>query len=89
MRFHKEQKNIDLWIKLRSLLIMKDEARYDWTHKIPTRNTDTDFMGNIIFRDNRTSITIRKVRNDFRCDCSYKNSCDYQNPLSFHIPDRL
>lgn len=89
MRFEKDNKSVDLWTKPRSLMIMKDEARYDWTHKIPIRNTDTDPEGQIIVRDNRTSITIRKVRKDFKCDCSYKTLCDYQNPTSFHLPDRL
>lgn len=89
MRFNNDDEKEDFWILPRSLLIMTDQARYLYMHKIPTRNTDSLSDGEIIARSNRTSITIRKVRKDGICDCKYPKRCDYQNPTSFHTPDRL
>ena len=43
-----------------SLVIMKDRARYAWTHEIPARKSDFIF-GNKVERSRRISLTFRKV----------------------------
>ena len=58
------QKSMDekksLWLEPRSLLVMRNEARYQWQHTIPARKTDT-WQGNKIWRQRRVSLTFRKV----------------------------
>ncbi|MCL4879242.1 MAG: alpha-ketoglutarate-dependent dioxygenase AlkB [Anaerolineae bacterium] len=44
----------------RSLLILKDDARYDWKHGIAPRQTDF-YNGEAIYRGRRISLTFRKV----------------------------
>ncbi|VBB18320.1 alkylated DNA repair protein alkB [Yasminevirus sp. GU-2018] len=80
---------VDLWVKPRSLLIMSGMSRYLYKHRIQVRRFDVDPEGSTIKREVRTSITIRKVRTDGKCECSYPVMCDYQNPASLHVPDRL
>jgi alkylated DNA repair dioxygenase AlkB len=82
-------KRIDLWVEPRSLLVMSGMSRYLYKHKIPVRKTDTAPDGSVIKRDTRTSITIRKVKFDGVCECEYPLMCDYQNPASLVLPDRL
>lgn len=43
-----------------SLLVLSDEARYQWTHAIAPRKTDK-FEGAVIPRGRRVSLTFRKV----------------------------
>ncbi len=43
-----------------SLVIMKDRARYAWTHEIPSRKSDV-ILGNKVERSRRISLTFRKV----------------------------
>jgi hypothetical protein len=43
-----------------SLLVMKDEARYKWTHGIAKRKSDR-YRGRTIVRRRRVSLTFRKV----------------------------
>lgn len=45
----------------RSLLVLTDEARYDWMHSIPARKEDS--QGNdVLSRSRRISLTFRKVK---------------------------
>ncbi|WP_218079428.1 alpha-ketoglutarate-dependent dioxygenase AlkB [Anthocerotibacter panamensis] len=44
----------------RTLLVMQNEARYEWLHSIPARKMDT-FDGYEILRKTRVSLTFRKV----------------------------
>jgi alkylated DNA repair protein alkB family protein 8 len=81
--------DVSIWIPARSLMIMSGVSRYLYRHRIKSRSTDTDPMGQIVKRGTRTSITVRKVRFDARCDCLYPISCDYQNPESLSVPDRI
>lgn len=89
MKFQYHDNQVNLWIPNRSLIFMTDEARYLYTHKIPTRKTDIDPNGNIITRISRTSLTFRKINKNIICNCKYPEFCDYQTPKSFHKPDRL
>jgi alkylated DNA repair dioxygenase AlkB len=43
-----------------SLLVMKDEARYQWTHGIAKRKSD-QYEGRTVPRGRRVSLTFRKV----------------------------
>jgi alkylated DNA repair dioxygenase AlkB len=54
------QKEFDLMIKPKSLLIMQDEARYKWHHGINARKTDV-VEGIRYARRRRISLTFRKV----------------------------
>ncbi|NJI72297.1 alpha-ketoglutarate-dependent dioxygenase AlkB [Sphingobacterium kitahiroshimense] len=49
-----------LLLEPRSLLVMSDEARYDWSHGIAARKTD-EFKGSLFPRGTRVSLTFRKV----------------------------
>jgi alkylated DNA repair protein alkB homolog 8 len=80
---------VDIWIKPRSLIVMTGQARYLYKHKIPVRKTDPNPDGEIVRRSTRTSITIRQVRLDGICECDYPIICDYQNPSSLVLPDRV
>lgn len=58
-----ELKNIDtipILLEPRSLVILKEDARYKWTHSIPARKIDR-FNEQIITRERRVSLTFRKV----------------------------
>jgi alkylated DNA repair dioxygenase AlkB len=82
-------RSIDLWVEPRSLIVMSGMSRYLYKHKIPVRKTDPTPEGVTVERNTRTSITIRQVRLDGICDCDYPLMCDYQNPQSLVLPDRV
>lgn len=56
MQFKSGRKTEELYLEPRSLLLLRDEARYDWTHGIPSRKNDGD-----IPRQRRISATFRNV----------------------------
>ncbi|MCF2221067.1 alpha-ketoglutarate-dependent dioxygenase AlkB [Chryseobacterium sp. PS-8] len=65
MNFQKDknataEEKIPLLLPPRSLVIMKNEARYEWLHSIPNRKKDV-FNGNTYPRGRRVSVTFRKV----------------------------
>ena len=47
-------------MKERSLIILSDDARYEWQHAIPARKSDV-VNGFKIARDRRLSLTFRTV----------------------------
>ena len=51
---------IPLLLEPRSLVALRGEARYGWTHGIAARKTDT-YQGRTIHRRRRVSLTFRKV----------------------------
>ncbi len=58
---HKEtREEKQLLLEPRSLLLMKEEARYKWTHGIAKRKSDR-YEGRTITRRRRVSLTFRKV----------------------------
>ena len=50
----------EILLEPRSLIVIADEARYNWTHGIPAREKDK-WMGRYIPRRTRVSLTFRKV----------------------------
>jgi alkylated DNA repair dioxygenase AlkB len=60
MDFQKLDKKVSVMLEPNSLCVMKDEARYNWQHSIPSRKTD--FFGGVkITRGRRVSLTFRNV----------------------------
>jgi alkylated DNA repair dioxygenase AlkB len=53
-----KQESAALLLEPRSLLVLSDEARYDWQHGIARRKTDR-WQGNTIRRARRLSVTFR------------------------------
>lgn len=64
MNFEKKPNSsnkIELFIEPRTLIIMKNESRFNYYHGIPNRKSDK-FNGNVHKRGRRVSITFRKVK---------------------------
>ncbi len=53
-------KKIPVWLAPRSIIVLKDEARYGWLHGIAPRKSDT-WTGQTYERQRRVSLTFRKV----------------------------
>ena len=56
-----------VWLPARSLLLMQDEARFNWSHGIAPRKHDK-VDGVLIPRQRRISLTLRQV-SDSLCVC--------------------
>ena len=52
---------IPIYLEPRSIIILRNDARYNWSHCIPARKSDKWIDGNIYKRIRRVSITFRKV----------------------------
>ncbi|XP_072515951.1 LOW QUALITY PROTEIN: tRNA (carboxymethyluridine(34)-5-O)-methyltransferase ALKBH8 [Salminus brasiliensis] len=93
---HPDGRSVAVVLPGRSLLVMKGESRYLWTHGITPRKFDvvpasedessgvvTSDPGNLTLsrRGTRTSFTFRKIRHS-PCDCAYPSVCDSQRPPS-------
>jgi alkylated DNA repair dioxygenase AlkB len=58
---HKTSKEkVEIFLPVRSVIILKDEARYDWQHGIAARKSD-NFGGHKYLRGCRTSLTFRNI----------------------------
>jgi alkylated DNA repair dioxygenase AlkB len=57
----KQEEKFDVMLEPGDLLLIKDEARYQWHHQIKPRKIDT-WKGIDIIRERRLSLTFRKVR---------------------------
>ena len=60
MEMSNGKETVPLLLEPRSIVIMKDEARYRWTHAVPARKSDR-YGGRTIPRGRRVSLTFRKV----------------------------
>lgn len=60
MQFTNGQEKHDLYLEPRSLVILSEEARYEWTHAIPARKSDM-VNGFKLQRERRISLTFRSV----------------------------
>jgi alkylated DNA repair dioxygenase AlkB len=65
----RSREKIDVLLEPRSLTVVQDESRYQWTHGIAARKTD-QFHGRKFERQLRISLTFRKV---------ILNSCEIPN----------
>lgn len=54
------QEKVPVLLHARSLVVLKDEARFDWRHGIAARRTDK-YNGAVIERKRRVSLTFRRV----------------------------
>lgn len=75
---HENGKCFCVFLPRRSLTLMTEESRYDWTHGITPRKFDVipgEKGLSVYKRDVRISFTFRKVRKG-ECHCNYKNKCD-------------
>ena len=54
---------IGIFVEPRTLVVMKEESRYNWLHSIPPRKSDR-FNNELLKRERRISITYRKVIKD-------------------------
>ncbi|ALC42006.1 CG17807 [Drosophila busckii] len=81
MDFRRGAELVHVQLPRRSLLIMSDEARYDWTHGIKPKHSDIvpTPTGSLTTqqRSKRTSLTFRRLRRA-PCDCAYATLCDTQ-----------
>ncbi len=53
-------KKIPVWLMPRSMVVLRDEARYKWLHSIAARKSDT-WADQTYERQRRVSLTFRKV----------------------------
>lgn len=60
MQFGKDDRREELYLEPRSLLSLSGPARYEWTHAIPARKSDT-INGVKTLRQRRVSVTFRCV----------------------------
>lgn len=54
------REKVEMLLEERSLIVLSDKARYDWTHAIPGRKSDM-INGQKIYRLRRASLTFRNV----------------------------
>ena len=57
-KFDKKKRSV--WLEPRSIVVLKNEARYEWLHGIAARKTD-EWDGQKYERQRRVSLTFRKV----------------------------
>jgi alkylated DNA repair protein alkB family protein 8 len=61
MVFRRGNEAVPVYLPRRSVVILQDDARYKWTHEIPSRKTDV-IDGKRVPREKRVSLTYRSVR---------------------------
>ncbi|XP_022122643.2 alkylated DNA repair protein alkB homolog 8 [Pieris rapae] len=84
---HHSNKYVPIVVPARSMLVMQEEARYDWQHAIQprtwdpiveTRKHERVITGDTRPRGTRISLTFRKTR-EGPCKCCYNILCDRFN----------
>jgi alkylated DNA repair dioxygenase AlkB len=60
MDLKQKEQHVPILLEPRSLLVLRGEARYQWTHGIAKRQQDT-VNGSVIPRERRLSVTFRNV----------------------------
>ena len=80
---------VNVVLPRRSLLVLRGEARYAWTHAIPARKTDS-INGVVTPRGRRVSATFRVIRRENRpCTCAWPHACVDQRPSELFSPRLL
>ncbi|GES86845.1 2OG-Fe(II) oxygenase family oxidoreductase [Rhizophagus clarus] len=72
----KTDKVVNIDLPRRSLMILKDDARYAWSHAIRARKSDLLENGRVRERGQRISLTLRTVNPDRICKCYWPELCD-------------
>ncbi|KAK9728790.1 hypothetical protein K7432_000817 [Basidiobolus ranarum] len=67
---------VSIELPRRSLAVMTQESRYAWEHAIKERKTDLLPNGKVFERDDRISLTCRRILPDFICRCAWPQYCD-------------
>lgn len=57
----KSKKNVPVFLKQRSIVVLKGESRYLWTHAITKRKKDILINRDVHYRERRLSLTFRKI----------------------------
>jgi len=60
MDLKQKEQLVPILLEPRSLLVLRGEARYHWTHGIAKRHQDS-INGSVIARERRLSVTFRNV----------------------------
>jgi alkylated DNA repair dioxygenase AlkB len=63
MDLKQKEQHVAIVLEPRSLLVLRGEARYQWTHGIAKRQQD-NVNGTVIARERRLSVTFRNVMAD-------------------------
>ncbi|KAI9593769.1 hypothetical protein BDF19DRAFT_147540 [Syncephalis fuscata] len=63
----------------RSLLVMRNDARYLWEHSIRARHSDLMPNGQLRARQLRVSFTMRPINRRGRCQCPWPDICQLRN----------
>lgn len=61
MTFERDDRVVDIWLPVGSVILLSGEARYKWKHSIAKRKTDDMPDGTRVTRSTRISLTFRKV----------------------------
>lgn len=61
MTFERKKYKVDLWFLERGIVVLKDDARYKWTHSIASRKNDK-IDGVTYPRNRRVSLTFRTIK---------------------------
>lgn len=66
--FEKQKEKFECFLPRRSVMMMRDSARYDWKHSIDKKTTYTNSSGNTIIKPTdyrRISLTYRSINNNY------------------------
>ncbi|XP_028173722.1 alkylated DNA repair protein alkB homolog 8 [Ostrinia furnacalis] len=102
---HPTGKYVPVLVDRRSMLVMQDEARYDWQHGIQSRTWDPVIENRTVTSDD-TQKVVKVITNDTRarqtrisltfrwtrsgpCECKYKTLCDSVEKGSENIEDEV
>ncbi|CAB4487054.1 uncharacterized protein OCT59_005307 [Rhizophagus irregularis] len=72
----KTDKVVNIDLPRRSLMMLKDDVRYAWSHAVRARKSDLLENGQVRERGQRISLTLRTVNPDRICKCSWPELCD-------------
>ncbi|KAJ9067906.1 Alkylated DNA repair protein alkB 8, variant 2 [Entomophthora muscae] len=82
MEFRSGSKMRILHLRRRSLTVLQRDARYGWEHAIRLRKSDLLPSGELLERQVRVSLTLRRIQESPNCNCSFPNLCDRNKIIS-------
>lgn len=75
MTFTKKTETYNIYLKPRSAVFFTNELRFEWEHSISLRKVDI-VENRIVTRQQRISLTFRKVSSRDECQCVFIDECD-------------